>query len=100
MAEQATTTAVPVQPGSDDALREQVLDAADRLYYSRGVQAVGMDELRAAAGVPLKRLYRLFGSKDGISRIRAGEDPAAIARSWSAGEGRWRLLRNKYLLYR
>ena len=48
----------------------------------------------------LERSDRLFGSKDGISRIRAGEDPAAIARSWSAGEGRWRLLRNKYLLYR
>ena len=43
---------------------------------------------------------RLFGSKEGISRIRSGEDPAAIARSWSAGEGRWRLLRNRYLLYR
>ncbi|MBU5422837.1 TetR family transcriptional regulator [Cellulomonas hominis] len=66
MAEHATATAVPVQPGSDDALREQVLDAADRLYYSRGIQAVGMDELRAAAGVPLKRLYRLFASKDAI----------------------------------
>jgi uncharacterized protein YbbC (DUF1343 family) len=43
---------------------------------------------------------RLFGSKEGITRIRAGEDPAAIARSWSGGEGRWRLLRNRYLLYR
>jgi uncharacterized protein YbbC (DUF1343 family) len=48
----------------------------------------------------LERSDRLFGSKDGISRIRAGEDPAAVAQSWSAGEGRWRLLRNKYLLYR
>jgi uncharacterized protein YbbC (DUF1343 family)/CubicO group peptidase (beta-lactamase class C family) len=51
-------------------------------------------------GFELERSERLFGSKDGITRIRAGEDPAAIARSWSAGEGRWRLLRNKHLLYR
>jgi uncharacterized protein YbbC (DUF1343 family)/CubicO group peptidase (beta-lactamase class C family) len=43
---------------------------------------------------------KLFGSKDGLSRVKAGEDPAAIASAWAAGEGRWRLLRNKYLLYR
>lgn len=62
MAEQAV--AIPV--ATDERLRGQVLDAADRLYYRRGIQAVGMDELRAEAGVPLKRLYRLFGSKDAI----------------------------------
>jgi uncharacterized protein YbbC (DUF1343 family)/CubicO group peptidase (beta-lactamase class C family) len=42
---------------------------------------------------------RLFGSRDGLERLRAGEDPAAIAASWSAAEARWRLLRAKYLLY-
>jgi AcrR family transcriptional regulator len=62
MGEQAVTAA----PVTDDVLRRQVLDAADRLYYRRGIQAVGMDELRTEAGVPLKRLYRLFGSKDAI----------------------------------
>jgi hypothetical protein len=43
---------------------------------------------------------RLFGSREGISRIRTGDDPAAIAASWSAAEARWRLLRAPYLLYR
>jgi uncharacterized protein YbbC (DUF1343 family)/CubicO group peptidase (beta-lactamase class C family) len=43
---------------------------------------------------------RLFGLKDGIARIRAGEDPSAIVTSWAAGEAKWRLMRNKYLLYR
>lgn len=51
---------------SADELRERVLAAADGLYYSRGIQAVGMDELRAEAGVPMKRLYALFGGKDAI----------------------------------
>lgn len=46
--------------------RAQVIDAADRLYYSRGVQSVGMDELRAAAGISLKKLYALFPSKESI----------------------------------
>ena len=42
---------------------------------------------------------RLFGSSDGLARIKAGEDPAAIAATWAADEARWRLLRAKYLLY-
>lgn len=42
---------------------------------------------------------RLFGSVAGLGRLKAGDDPAAIAATWSGGEGRWRLLRAKYLLY-
>lgn len=41
-----------------------VVEAADRLFYARGVQAVGMDAVRAEAGVSLKRIYSLFSSKD------------------------------------
>jgi AcrR family transcriptional regulator len=44
--------------------QQQVLAAADALFYERGVQAVGMDAIRTASGVSLKRLYQLFGSKD------------------------------------
>jgi len=75
----------PVQdtaaPADDEALRERVLATADRLYYGRGIQAVGMDELRTAAGVPLKRLYRLFGSKDAI----VGEVLRRRSALWEAG---------------
>ena len=42
---------------------------------------------------------RLFGSTDGLNRLKAGEDPAAIAASWAAAEARWRLLRAKYVIY-
>jgi uncharacterized protein YbbC (DUF1343 family) len=58
----------------------------------------------------LQRLYgahfqidpaeRLYGTREGLARIKAGDDPAAIASSWGGGEGRWRLLRAKYLIYR
>jgi hypothetical protein len=34
-----------------------------------------------------------------LARIRAGEDPAAIAASWAQDEAAWRLTRAKYLLY-
>jgi uncharacterized protein YbbC (DUF1343 family) len=42
---------------------------------------------------------RLLGSRDALTRVKAGDDPAAIAASWGAAEARWRLLRGKYLLY-
>lgn len=46
--------------------RERILSAADRLFYGRGIQSVGMDAVRAAAGIPLKRLYAQFPSKDAL----------------------------------
>jgi AcrR family transcriptional regulator len=41
-----------------------ILAAATELFYAHGVTAVGMDAIRAASGVPLKRLYRCFVSKE------------------------------------
>ncbi|MBV6699936.1 TetR/AcrR family transcriptional regulator [Kitasatospora aureofaciens] len=44
----------------------RLLDAAGALFNARGVQAVGMDAIRTASGVSLKRLYQLFPSKDDL----------------------------------
>ncbi|MFF3469064.1 TetR/AcrR family transcriptional regulator [Streptomyces sp. NPDC002619] len=44
--------------------REQALDAAEKLFYGRGIQSVGMDDIRGASGVSLKRLYQLFPAKE------------------------------------
>ncbi|RAG86499.1 TetR/AcrR family transcriptional regulator [Streptacidiphilus pinicola] len=46
-----------------DLARERILDAAEDLFYAQGIQAVGMDVIRDAAGVTLRRLYQLFPSK-------------------------------------
>lgn len=46
--------------------RDRVLDAAADLFYSRGIQAVGIDAVRSASGVSLKRLYQMFPSKDAL----------------------------------
>lgn len=46
--------------------REQVIDAADELFYARGIRAVGMDDVRSAAGVSLKRMYALFPGKNSL----------------------------------
>jgi uncharacterized protein YbbC (DUF1343 family)/CubicO group peptidase (beta-lactamase class C family) len=42
---------------------------------------------------------RLIGSPNDIAKLKAGDDPAAIAAAWSGAEARWRLLRAKYLIY-
>jgi AcrR family transcriptional regulator len=71
-----------------------VLDAADRLFYARGIQAVGIDEIRSASGVSLKRLYQCFPSKQALvesylrrrdERWRAGL-AAYVAEIGKAGE--------------
>jgi len=64
-----------------------------------GVEIAAMLHKLHGSQFELELSERLFGSREGIRRIRSGDDPAAIAASWSAGEARWRLLRNKYLLY-
>ncbi|WP_043624002.1 TetR/AcrR family transcriptional regulator [Nonomuraea candida] len=45
---------------------ERLLAAAGELFYRQGVRAVGMDEVRAASGVSLKRLYQCFPSKEAL----------------------------------
>jgi uncharacterized protein YbbC (DUF1343 family) len=65
-----------------------------------GLEVAAMLHKLYGAQFELESAQRLFGSKETLTRVRAGDDPAAIAASWSAAEARWRLLRAKYLLYR
>ncbi|WP_031512125.1 TetR/AcrR family transcriptional regulator [Streptomyces sp. NRRL F-5123] len=46
--------------------RDALLDAAEQLFYERGFRAVGMDQVRAACGLPLKRIYRFFPTKEDL----------------------------------
>jgi AcrR family transcriptional regulator len=46
--------------------RERILDAADELFYSRGIHAVGIDEIVARSGTAKTTLYAHFPSKDGL----------------------------------
>lgn len=47
-----------------EPMRKQLLDAAEQVFYARGIQAVSMAELRDAAELPFKRIYQLFPGKD------------------------------------
>ncbi|WP_216916458.1 TetR/AcrR family transcriptional regulator [Nocardia noduli] len=46
--------------------REALLDAAESLFYAHGVRAVGMDRIREASGLSLKRIYAMFTTKDDL----------------------------------
>jgi uncharacterized protein YbbC (DUF1343 family) len=48
----------------------------------------------------LENTERLMGSRESLERVVKGEDPAAVAAAWAAGEARWRQTRAKYLLYK
>ena len=65
-----------------------------------GVEIASMLGKMYGSRFELEASERLYGAREGITRIRAGHDPSAIAASWAAGESRWRLLRSRYLLYR
>jgi uncharacterized protein YbbC (DUF1343 family)/CubicO group peptidase (beta-lactamase class C family) len=47
----------------------------------------------------IDRMLQLLGSAKALDEIKSLEDPASIAASWANDEGRWRLLRAKYLIY-
>ena len=51
---------------SEAEARSRALESATRLYYARGISAVGMDALSSESGIGLKRLYQLFPSKEAI----------------------------------
>lgn len=55
-----------VQAGNSASPRDQLLDAAKRLFCRYGVNSVGVDDIVAAAGTAKTTLYRSFGSKNGL----------------------------------
>ncbi|MFI5760110.1 MULTISPECIES: TetR/AcrR family transcriptional regulator [unclassified Streptomyces] len=57
---------MPAAPMNDEEARTRLLDAAEALFYAEGIQAVGMDRIRARSGIPLKRLYRLYPAKESL----------------------------------
>jgi len=51
----------PPSPGTPS---ERILAAADKLFYSQGIRAVGVDAIAAEAGVSKRTLYNHYPSKD------------------------------------
>ncbi|MCQ4119003.1 TetR/AcrR family transcriptional regulator [Rhodococcus tibetensis] len=72
---------VTLTPGA-----RRVLSAAGRLFYERGISAVGVDLIAAEAGVTKKTLYDRFGSKEQL-----------VVEYLADRDERWRLFLAGYL---
>src|SRR5215210_441489 len=46
------------------AMKERILQTADRLFYLRGIRAAGVDTIAAEVGISKRTLYNHFPSKD------------------------------------
>ena len=53
--------------------KEQVIEAARRLFHQFGFKKVSMDEIAKEAGVTKKTIYMYFGSKEDFLNIIARE---------------------------
>ncbi|HYO40700.1 MAG TPA: TetR/AcrR family transcriptional regulator [Nocardioidaceae bacterium] len=63
------TVTMPTVSRVDDPMTpvgERLVQTASRLFYARGIRAVGVDLIAADAGTTKKTLYDRFGSKDAL----------------------------------
>ena len=49
-------------------MRDRILGVARRLFYARGIQAVGVDVIAADVGISKRTLYNYFASKSDLIR--------------------------------
>ena len=48
------------------AMAERILETADRLFYQRGIRAIGVDTVADEVGISKRTLYNHFPSKDAL----------------------------------
>ncbi len=72
-----------------ESTRRAILDAAERLFGERGYAGTSVAEIAEAAGVALKTVYAVFGTKAEVLRalwnlrLRGDEDPVPVQdRPW------------------
>ena len=53
-------------PGQGEAVRWQIVEAANRLFYQRGYNQTSFTDIAEAAGIPRGNFYYYFKSKDDI----------------------------------
>ena len=53
---------LPAKP----AMKDRILETADRLFYLQGIRAVGVDTIAAEIGISKRTLYNHFPSKDAL----------------------------------
>src|SRR6185312_13214570 len=78
-------SAAPPERADAARNRRKVLAAADALFATRGVAAVSMDDVAAAACVGKGTLYRRFGDKSGLAAALLDEREAQLQQEMLGG---------------
>jgi AcrR family transcriptional regulator len=55
-----------VSPAEKSDMNERILVTADRLFYLKGIRAIGVDTIAAEIGISKRTLYNHFPSKDAL----------------------------------
>ena len=74
-------TAATTAPSS--AARARILDTATRLFYARGLRAIGVDTIIAESGVAKATFYKHFPAKDDLIAAYLDRVDAAIRSSFA-----------------
>src|SRR5579871_1711175 len=53
-------------PKPKPTMKERILETADRLFYLKGIRAIGVDTIAAEIGISKRTLYNHFPSKDAL----------------------------------
>jgi AcrR family transcriptional regulator len=63
----AAAKTVPAKPpATKPDMKERILQTADRLFYLKGIRAIGVDTIAAEIGISKRTLYNHFPSKDAL----------------------------------
>jgi AcrR family transcriptional regulator len=80
-----------------EAARQRILDAAEELFFNKGINATAVDDVAEAARVSKRTLYAYFDSKDDLAeayldRLRAKPDTVDAATTHPELDPKTRLL--------
>ena len=53
-------------PPTKPNMKERILETADKLFYLKGIRAIGVDTIAAEIGISKRTLYNHFPSKDAL----------------------------------
>jgi AcrR family transcriptional regulator len=53
-------------PTTKPTMKERILETADRLFYLKGIRAIGVDTIASEIGISKRTLYNHFPSKDAL----------------------------------
>src|SRR5665213_419194 len=57
---------LPLKSPRKPAMKDRILETADRLFYLQGIRAIGVDTIAAEIGISKRTLYNHFPSKDAL----------------------------------